>query len=774
MPLDGFVAKESELSVTRGGMLRMDVGEAKFWPGVTIPAPKDGWDVSGRGRLEVRLRNPGLEPIHVSMRVDTRTNGGEVTWMTRTRKLDGGETGTLSLNLSRREESTLGGRLFGMRGYPAVAEEDQKADPSRVSQLLVFLPKGASRQSFEMGEIVATGAFVPPTASVGDADPYFPFVDTFGQYRHRDWPGKVGSVEEMKEHGRAEEFVMKPGEEFPGPWSQFGGWARGPIMKATGAFRPEKHAGKWWLVDPEGCLFFSHGVDCVGADDVTVIEGRETWFEGFPGDDPAFAEFRGQRPVLKGDFAGKQVPTFSFHRTNLKRKYGDDWKARSADMVHQRMRYWRLNTIGNWSSRDVYSLNRTPFTDTLGTSAARSIEGSQGYWRQFPDPFDPGFVGTLRKQMAWRKKTTAVNPWCIGYFVDNELSWGEPRKLALSTLASPADQAAKRAFIGDLRKTYGSIGKLNAVWGTKHASWKALGAHREGPDEARAGSDLDAFAERLAETYFRNIRDVIKETAPDRLYLGCRFSEVNPLAARVAAQFCDVVSFNRYRRDLKGLDFAVGDKPVIIGEFHFGALDRGMLHTGLVPVASQAERAKAYQTYVRSALKHPNVVGTHWFKWSDEPLTGRALDEENYQIGFVDVTDTLYPETVTAVQEMGRTMYRVRMGGIPDVKKDSFEGRWNLGLSLLEDAGVKNRMPSRIQIERRGAHELLLSGLPQGSVTFARAQAERLQGTIGDEERYKIDDHWEIGLDPERESPLKLYFQGEKWVEGHYHRPPLE
>jgi hypothetical protein len=144
--------------------------------------------------------------------------------------------------------------------------------------------------------------------------------------------------------------------------------------------------------------------------------------------------------------------------------------------------------------------------------------------------------------------------------------------------------------------------------------------------------------------------------------LECRFSSFNPLATGAAAKFCDVVCFNRYRRDIRNFDFAVGDKPVIIGEFHFGALDRGMFHTGLVPVASQEARAEAYTSYGRSALEHPNVVGTHWFKWSDEPLTGRAYDEENYQIGFVDVADTPYPETVKAAREIGEEMYRVRSG----------------------------------------------------------------------------------------------------------------
>ena len=97
--------------------------------------------------------------------------------------------------------------------------------------------------------------------------------------------------------------------------------------------------------------------------------------------------------------------------------------------------------------------------------------------------------------------------------------------------------------------------------------------------------------------------------------------------------------------------------PLIMGEFHFGALDRGMFHTGLVPVADQAERAEAYREYVRGLLRHPQFVGCHWFQYRDEPTTGRAYDGENYQIGFVDVADTPYPETVEASREVGYGLY---------------------------------------------------------------------------------------------------------------------
>ena len=44
----------------------------------------------------------------------------------------------------------------------------------------------------------------------------------------------------------------------------------------------------------------------------------------------------------------------------------------------------------------------------------------------------------------------------------------------------------------------------------------------------------------------------------------------------------------------------------MIGEFHFGALDRGMFHTGLVPVENQAARAQAYKDYVLGAARHPS------------------------------------------------------------------------------------------------------------------------------------------------------------------------
>lgn len=87
-----------------------------------------------------------------------------------------------------------------------------------------------------------------------------------------------------------------------------------------------------------------------------------------------------------------------------------------------------------------------------------------------------------------------------------------------------------------------------------------------------------------------------------------------------------------------------------------------MFHTGLVATASQAERAQTYKEYVLGAARHPQFVGVAWFKFQDEPLTGRVHDEENYQIGFVDVADTPYEELVAASREVAAKIYPVRMG----------------------------------------------------------------------------------------------------------------
>ena len=123
------------------------------------------------------------------------------------------------------------------------------------------------------------------------------------------------------------------------------------------------------------------------------------------------------------------------------------------------------------------------------------------------------------------------------------------------------------------------------------------------------------------------------------------------------------MSFNFYDHDvLKFHELPDGvDKPVIIGEFHFGALDRGPINPGIIWLKDQNERAATYRRYLESALRNPNIVGTHWHQYADDVTTGR-FDGENFQNGWVDICDNPYPETISAVRWVGDNMYDIRFG----------------------------------------------------------------------------------------------------------------
>lgn len=648
-------------------LVRVTTGHTEPWPGVTLLAPGGSWDLAEFAAVTLRVRNPGSQRLTVNLRVDNPGADGVKHCRTGSVTLEPGATGTARVELKRTSEDKLDGRLFGLRGYPVKAGGDGTLDPARLNQVLVFLNHPKEDHTFELLELAAVGTYTRPTAWTTDATPYLPLIDSLGQYRHKDWPGKAGGVAALAEARDRERAGLTNAAGSMAPmagWNAYGGWAAGPQLPATGFFRTEKHAGKWWLVDPEGRLFWSHGIDCVRMMDATAIEERESWFENPPWLEPELAEFVVPSAyALKGHYAGRSPKCFSFAAANLRRKYGPEWKQVYPEVIHLRLRSWGLNTIANWSDLGVALLRRTPYTDTVGSRGGRMLEGSEGYWGKFPDVFDPAFAAGLRRQMEGKRGRSANDPWCLGYFSDNEMSWGDELSLALAALASPPDQPAKLAFLADLQAKYGEIAKLNTAWGTSHASWDALRSATARPEAAKAGDDLKAFYTRTAEQYFRTVREAIKAAAPNQLYLGCRFAWVNARAARAAAKYCDVVSYNIYEHGVADFRFnGEADVPLIIGEFHFGALDRGMFHTGLVPVANQAERAAAYRAYVEGALRHPQFVGTHWFQYQDEPTTGRVYDEENYQIGFVDIADTPYAETVAASRAVGEGLYRTRLG----------------------------------------------------------------------------------------------------------------
>ncbi|MHB0998403.1 MAG: beta-galactosidase [Armatimonadota bacterium] len=639
---------------TSKNILRLTTGHEYPWPGVIFPAPGGKWDISAYDYIAVDLRNPGKDTLVVYCRVDSGSMDDLSRTLSRSISIKPGRTGTITVHIERNAPRV---KLFGMR-YPSVIWNP--VDPANITRVGVFLIAPKEDHVFEIIGVRAGGEYQEPEFAK-HPERFFPMVDTFGQYIHKDWPGKVHSMKELLANEKSEQkdLKRKPG---PNDRNKYGGWLGGPTLNATGYFRTAKHSGKWWLVDPDGRLFFSNGINCVGMKDITPIDDRDNWFQDFPGNDPNLKEFIGTGSQVYGYYTGKNIRTYYFAGANMKRKYGSDWKIESAQRASSRLRSWGMNTIGNWSDQDLYEHRQTPYVGSIHYTT-KMLESSLGIWYKFPDVYDPGFNEALSKRLAEEIGHSAGDPWCIGYYVDNEISWGDENSLGIMALGSPADTAAKKVFIDDLKVKYGAIDKLNDAWGTKYTSWDALTNSRETPDPNRAHDDLASFYTKMVEHYFATVKKAVKKVAPNQLYLGCRFAGTNPLAVAASVKYCDVVSYNLYRHS--AADFALpvkADVPIIIGEFQFGAQDRGILHPGVIPVGDQRERARAYLEYVRGVLRHPQFVGCHWFQYRDDPLTGRSLDEENFQTGFLDVTDTPYPEMVDAARSVGYDMYKYRMG----------------------------------------------------------------------------------------------------------------
>ena len=116
------------------------------------------------------------------------------------------------------------------------------------------------------------------------------------------------------------------------------------------------------------------------------------------------------------------------------------------------------------------------------------------------------------------------------------------------------------------------------------------------------------------------------------------------------------------RRDV-GNEFEYG--PNMVAFYLQNRTDLGdfVFDYGIRYVTDQAERAKQYVAYMKAALGHPQIVGTHWFRYKDQSPTGRHADGANAQNGFLDLADTPYVETVEASRQVGRNLYEYRTRG---------------------------------------------------------------------------------------------------------------
>jgi agarase len=402
--------------------------------------------------------------------------------------------------------------------------------------------------------------------------------------------------------------------------------------KATGFFRTEQIEGTWWLITPDGNAFLSKGVNHVN--------------------------FNGDRSPALG---------YSPYGRAVQARYGS--AAKWAEATATRMRQWGLNTVGAWSSPEMFD-QRMPYTVILGLADSAGADWQRG---EVADVFAPRFEQAVREQAQKLCTPRAQDPFLLGYFSDNELRWGadwrSKKSLFEEFLAQPEDRPGRQALVRQLRARHGTVEAFNQAWGTQLRTLDDLSSLKSLPLTSEVAKQAQReFIGAYARAYFKTCHDAIKAADPNHLILGCRFAGYFlPETVAAMSEFADLVSFNNYSFTPPASQLAelhrITGKPVMLTEFSFKAMDSGLPNTRGAgkAVATQQDRADHFDEYVTALLKMPFAVGYHWFEYFDEPAEGR-FDGENSNYGLVNGQDDPWDVLVQRMTQINARLEKDHRG----------------------------------------------------------------------------------------------------------------
>ncbi len=403
-------------------------------------------------------------------------------------------------------------------------------------------------------------------------------------------------------------------------------------LEATGFFRTAKLCDRWWIVTPEGHPTWSTGVNTVNPNgDTDGVTGERLYAQAV---DAAYDS-------------------------------DEAW----AEATAARLRSWGFNTTGAWSAHEL-TLPHIAATPILYIAGYDWLDGTRSDW------FDPSWPEGVEAKAA-DLAVLADEPNILGWFLDNEISWGPDWRgldtLLQAYLGMDAEAPGKAVAVDFLLSELGDVAAVNSATGNDFTdrdamlaaagAWDAL--DQDSSDTERALTS--AFLTLAAEYYFGTVATAIRAHDPNHMLMGNR--EVSVLTRlevyQAAAQHMDILSINNYRFVDGMADGSVGlsgavdpadgfaaltadvDMPILISEFGFRADDSGLPNSWppIYPTYdTQTERADAFEAYALEHQASPWVVGYHWFEWVDQPQGGRSMDGEDNNWGVVNEQDQVYTE----------------------------------------------------------------------------------------------------------------------------------
>lgn len=408
--------------------------------------------------------------------------------------------------------------------------------------------------------------------------------------------------------------------------------------------------GVFWLQKPDGSLFYSKGVNNVNG-------SKES-----------------PRSLVREAYCWNNFyPTMN------------DWRCD----VGARLESWGFNTCGGWS-------DGSPDMNLYLTVNLDLGRRSMFHWG---DPLGPDMFD---KMVEVAEKATAPyrnNPRIIGYFSDNEVGWWNS-PLFEWYLKDPWTSHTKQALWGLLYETYGGD------WDRFLADWVPRKDLRSFEDLKQKGAAMqlrpggngirvvDRFMTMVVSRYYELAYKAIHQVHPGALVLGDRLPLYYHQDAVLAMRGnIDVISTN-YNVDeadgwvapyyFEGLRRLTG-KPVLVTEFFFASDENrsGNLNQNentrfpkprhFTTVDTQVQRAWGVSNAIANFARFPNIVGTHWFQYWDEPKGGRD-DGEDYNLGLVDTSNRPYESLVEMFSTHNPVLNAIHAGSAPGAHAGDAEG----------------------------------------------------------------------------------------------------
>ena len=397
--------------------------------------------------------------------------------------------------------------------------------------------------------------------------------------------------------------------------NKYGSLTTGAKQQATGRFYVKKVNGRWWIIDPEGYPHYERSVTSLRYG--SSSRNKEAWNKRFGNDNMWLSKTQAELASI--GFHG----TGAFCTNTYSKIQAHNQSNPNAPMTLAPS----FGFLSQFRSQNGHAYPGNTSDNELGLVLYSD-------WADFCKSY-------IRSAMASYLNDANV----LGFFSDNEINFSSQNSRILDRFLKLTDRT--------------DIAYLEA---------------KKFMEEKNATSVTDnlnsEFAGRLAELYYKGVKEAIKEIDPGMMYLGTRLHGTPKYLQHVVAaagKYCDIISINYYSRWSPELTTYVkqwgedwADAPFMVTEFYTKGVEDSDLNNQSgagFSVPTQNDRAYAYQHFTLGLLEAKNCVGWHWFKYQDDDGTDNSSKPANK--GVYDNYYEMYPYLSKFMKEVNYNVYNL-------------------------------------------------------------------------------------------------------------------